>query len=416
MPDNLLKNINPKNAYIARLLMQGTDTGPVQHWTQGAARLAQALAGGAHLRDMEQKQESQAQTVHAARMSAPELQRQLPPAPSAPQMAPPMAPPPRRQVSVAPGNDPAMTFSPGEIQSANAQPGQVTFGDGQTGNDPRMMPPPGPAMSFNDRFQPAGQGQPGATPVQTQSIQPPKQQQPPHQGGAMPSAQAEYVRRLLDTRDPELVKEARNIQEYYRKLQEESLSSVVIGEQGYTFNRRNGQYTLGPSAAKPPAGYDRGPNGTLVATPGGPATHVPAEVAGRLAMMETAQRDFAKARITLMKGRGEYGYESVADRARSAANIGEIGQANRTIRLGVEAALRVMTGANAPEQEVRRYADQFTPSQNDNADTAKQKLDNLENFMNAARATAMQGRGGVAPPSAAPSSGGGNADPLGIRR
>lgn len=55
MAVSLTPELNVKNAMIAKLLQQGTDTSPVQHWTQGAARLAQALAGGAHMVDEERQ-------------------------------------------------------------------------------------------------------------------------------------------------------------------------------------------------------------------------------------------------------------------------------------------------------------------------------------------------------------------------
>lgn len=56
--DNLLFMQNPELATALRrrqmgerLLQQGTDSSPVQHWAQGAARLAQALLGGYQARD-----------------------------------------------------------------------------------------------------------------------------------------------------------------------------------------------------------------------------------------------------------------------------------------------------------------------------------------------------------------------------
>ena len=41
------------------LMMQGADTSPVQHWTQGAARVAQSLIGGLELRREDQKEETE---------------------------------------------------------------------------------------------------------------------------------------------------------------------------------------------------------------------------------------------------------------------------------------------------------------------------------------------------------------------
>jgi muramidase (phage lysozyme) len=41
------------------LMMQGADTSPIQHWTQGAARAAQSIIGGLELRREDQKEESE---------------------------------------------------------------------------------------------------------------------------------------------------------------------------------------------------------------------------------------------------------------------------------------------------------------------------------------------------------------------
>jgi hypothetical protein len=71
---------------------------------------------------------------------------------------------------------------------------------------------------------------------------------------------------------------------------------------------------------------------------------------------------------------------------------GEVGIAQREIRSGVEAALRVMTGAAAPETEVNRYAQMFTPGATDTIESAKQKLNNLDAFMKNAEEMATRGR------------------------
>ena len=52
-----------------------------------------------------------------------------------------------------------------------------------------------------------------------------------------------------------------------------------------------------------------------------------------------------------------------------------------------------MTGANAPEPEVKRYENMFMPSPLDSPETAKQKLDLLESFISNARRLVTQGRG-----------------------
>jgi hypothetical protein len=52
-----------------------------------------------------------------------------------------------------------------------------------------------------------------------------------------------------------------------------------------------------------------------------------------------------------------------------------------------------MTGAAAPEQEVKRYMQMFMPSPKDNKASAKQKIDGLMKFMEDAERLVLQGRG-----------------------
>lgn len=45
-----------KNKFIEALLREGMNTGPIQHWSQGASRMAHALLGGLELREADQLQ------------------------------------------------------------------------------------------------------------------------------------------------------------------------------------------------------------------------------------------------------------------------------------------------------------------------------------------------------------------------
>lgn len=164
---------------------------------------------------------------------------------------------------------------------------------------------------------------------------------------------------------------------------------------------------------KPPSGYDwvdpKDPSKGVQAIPGGPATHLPSETAGRIAMMETGAADLPNARKVLMDGRGSMG-TGVSGAAASAANIGETGRANRTVRVAIEGALRAMTGAVAPETEVKRYENMFLPSPFDSRETAAQKLNKLDDFISNAKRLVTQGRGPAGNQPAGRAS-----DPLGIR-
>lgn len=158
--------------------------------------------------------------------------------------------------------------------------------------------------------------------------------------------------------------------------------------------------TGGPE--KPPAGYEyvdpKDPSKGLKGIAGGPATHLPAETAGRLAIMEAASADLPNARKVLMEGRGPQG-TGLSGTVASYSNVGETGRAQRTVRAAIEGALRAMTGANAPEPEVKRYENMFMPSPFDSPETAKQKLDLLDSFISNARRMVTQGRGPAATPA-----------------
>lgn len=163
----------------------------------------------------------------------------------------------------------------------------------------------------------------------------------------------------------------------------------------------------GPNAAAlskgAPAGYVwKDPNNAAAGVEqiAGYEKAVPGDVAGKIAMMNMAKDRIANTRATLERSWG------VKDLAKNvAANVpfvgdlawasGDIGIAQRDVRTGIEAALRTMTGAAAPEQEVVRYMQMFAPSVNDTQQSAKQKLDGLMRFMEDADRIVMQGRGDI---------------------
>jgi hypothetical protein len=169
----------------------------------------------------------------------------------------------------------------------------------------------------------------------------------------------------------------------------------------------------------PPTGYlwrDRNdPSKGLDTIPGGPAEKLPEGAAGRLALMRNSVK--AIEGVVGPDGKKTGGVRSVYEQPwglqgagqSMAANVpiigdistlsGDIGRAQREVRMGVEATLRAMTGAAAPESEVNRYAEMFTPGVRDTVESAKQKLDNLTSFMRDADALVTQGRGGPVDPS-----------------
>lgn len=190
------------------------------------------------------------------------------------------------------------------------------------------------------------------------------------------------------------------------------------GKVAMQFNVKSGKWEpvpgiQGGGAGKPPAGYDwvdaNDPKKGVAAIPGGPATHLPSETAGRIAMMDVGAEALPQARKVLMANRGPMGLKGL-DGMASTTGIGEVGRAERSITTAIEGALRAMTGAAAPESEVKRYEGMFKPGPLDSVETATQKLNQLQDFIDGAKRLVNQGRGpaGNQHPNK-PS------DPLGIR-
>jgi uncharacterized protein YqiB (DUF1249 family) len=109
------------------------------------------------------------------------------------------------------------------------------------------------------------------------------------------------------------------------------------------------------------------------------SARVPADQAGRVAMIQTARSNFGDARRLFERS------WTMGERLGNATGVAwiaqEYDQARRTVRLAVEATLRAMTGQAAPESEVTSYMDMFMPSRTDPVAIAKQKLRLLEMFM-----------------------------------
>jgi hypothetical protein len=130
------------------LMMQGADTSPVQHWTQGAARVAQSLIGGLELRREDQKEETE-------KASGRELySRAIPlltgggqasiPSPAAASAVPSSIPQPTRKVSEALWSNPGANGA--TVQPVNGQrvlSYQDTPGEGPS-NVPSPLDPPDP--------------------------------------------------------------------------------------------------------------------------------------------------------------------------------------------------------------------------------------------------------------------------------
>lgn len=160
----------------------------------------------------------------------------------------------------------------------------------------------------------------------------------------------------------------------------------------------------------PPTGFERDPNrtGGLRPIPGGPGEHVPSETAGRLGFIDTAMRRLPTIRQTFERAwsSGDVWRNLLAGGADTSGTrdipawSGAIGQARRDVRMLIEGALRAQTGAAAPEEEVARYTAMFMPGATDSIESARAKIDALEEFANRYRNLALAGR--TAPENRAP--------------
>lgn len=197
----------------------------------------------------------------------------------------------------------------------------------------------------------------------------------------------------------------RTRQEMERQAQEESRrrfeESLALDRRGLGLRERALDFDMNkPSSGlgKPPSGYrwkvsDSG-EVELEAIPGGPATTLPAEVAGRKAFLDEAQKATQDVYDVLFSKNGG---KTVLNRgAVMAGAIGSPGSEGRMARdritVAVEAALRAATGAAAPDAEVERYTNLFTPSVLDSDEAALKKWQTLNAFVRNASANIEQGR------------------------
>lgn len=158
-----------------------------------------------------------------------------------------------------------------------------------------------------------------------------------------------------------------------------------------------------PDRANVPPGYRYDTEKkALVPIPGGPAGKLQQNTAAALAMLETGEKEMTETDAkNVLKNMG-----TLSGDLKGYLGAGDVGRAQRAVRLLVEAALRLNTGATAPDTEVTRYADMFTPQGTDGTATRTQKLRALENFVNSAK---QKIEGSRIPEDAAVE------DPLGIR-
>lgn len=246
--DKPLTATGVKNRMIARLLQEGSSNEPIgSHW-QGINRVAQSLLGGYQLReaDKEEKANQALQTQTLAALlggggatppAAPAASPQMPPM-AAPQAAPrPPASVPQSPENVAgpvTPDDPTMTVSPRQVAQAN--PG---------------LPPAVAGITSGPR-PPTGMHQPTPSPMPPAPPGPMPQSMPATSSAAPPDMQAKIAAMLHPSQPPAVQAMGRQMAARIlaERMKPEEMTSVVIGDQGFVFNKRTGQFTPGPSAVK----------------------------------------------------------------------------------------------------------------------------------------------------------------------
>lgn len=141
-----------------------------------------------------------------------------------------------------------------------------------------------------------------------------------------------------------------------------------------------------PTSAKPPSGYRYKDDGeTLEVIPGGPADKVPFSDAAKIAMMDKGLNDLNRAE-KIVDGL------TLGTRAGMAIDSGQGFELQQIVQGSIEAFLRAMTGAAAPESEVQRYMDLYGPEFNDRPSTMKRKLADLREVINRTLSRFSSGR------------------------
>lgn len=148
--------------------------------------------------------------------------------------------------------------------------------------------------------------------------------------------------------------------------------------------------------------------------PGGPATQIPAEAAGRIGLADTFLNNFDNIKQKVLSG--DITGPIDAFRARNDSQYGGA-ETYRQIQSGVDALQRMLTGAGMPASEAANYAFRYLPTYTDNAESMATKLDRLKSELEGVKQRVLQGRGGAesqdVPGRADPSTLTGDAPPQG---
>lgn len=136
--------------------------------------------------------------------------------------------------------------------------------------------------------------------------------------------------------------------------------------------------------------------------PGGPATQIPAELAARIGMAETFKKRLPDIKQKVLAGDTTGPLDVFSGKTMGTNPV------YADIQSGVDALQRLLTGAGMNIAEAEQYSRRYMPGYWDDPQTTIQKLERLNEELEAASQKAMLGRGGDIPVKA-------GEDPLGIR-
>lgn len=188
-----------------------------------------------------------------------------------------------------------------------------------------------------------------------------------------------------------------DLQEYANQLQGKSLESQMAMQNDLTLERAKytdpailgGKIAIAQAGAtgiqKPPSGYRYNMQGSLEPIMGGPEDpnkkKFTPEQAGKVSMVKNAVEAMKEVKTALFDENGKV--KSMVDLTN--AYIGTPGTEGARIRNllsnAVEAQLRSETGAAATKDEIDRMLKRFLPAPFDNADTKRQKVEQLTNLL-----------------------------------
>lgn len=146
---------------------------------------------------------------------------------------------------------------------------------------------------------------------------------------------------------------------------------------------------------KIPAGFQPDPEtpGALMPIPGGPGEQISGELAARLGLADNFLERAPALRQKLLDGDASGPWDVFQARNNQSSAQAEV---HRELEYGVEALVRMLTGAGMNMAEAEERARRYLPTYTDKAASMVSKLDGLTDYLRSTKEMAMRGRGGRA--------------------